>query len=321
MSELSNPKISVIVPVYKVEEYLHRCVDSILSQSFTDFELILVDDGSPDNCGKICDEYAQKDSRVRVFHKPNGGVSSARNLGLDNVQGEWVTFIDSDDYVDSDYLSDLIFYQEQGNVEFVAICNCIKEGTGATHVNLKKEDFDLLLCKYRFSKYLAPWGKLFKYDVIKHINLKFDTKMHLGEDVIFVLTYLLNISKLELIYSNKYFYEQRNESLTKTRNSYEPQLYWNNVFNQLVNTLINQLHLSQVSIDLLRIWQLSSIEHLINAINELPNRKDRLNRLSDIDWTIYNKYKQVVSWKEKILVCLLKHRMFFLYDILINLKK
>lgn len=82
-----EPKISVIVPVYKVEEYLHRCIDSILSQSFTDFELILVDDGSPDNCGKICDEYAQKDSRVRVFHKPNRGVSSARNLGLDNATG------------------------------------------------------------------------------------------------------------------------------------------------------------------------------------------------------------------------------------------
>ena len=91
-----EPKISVIVPVYKVEEYLHRCVDSILSQSFTDFELILVDDGSPDNCGKICDEYAQKDSRVKVFHKPNGGVSSARNYGLDNAKGEWIAFVDSE---------------------------------------------------------------------------------------------------------------------------------------------------------------------------------------------------------------------------------
>ena len=88
-----NPKISVIVPVYKVENYLHRCVDSILAQSFTDFELLLIDDGSPDNCGVICDEYAAKDSRVRVFHKPNGGVSSARNLGLDNARGGWIAFV------------------------------------------------------------------------------------------------------------------------------------------------------------------------------------------------------------------------------------
>ena len=93
-----TPKISVIVPVYNVEKYLPRCIDSILSQTFTDFELLLIDDGSPDNCGKICDEYAAKDSRVRVFHKPNGGVSSARNLGLDNARGEWIAFIDSDDF-------------------------------------------------------------------------------------------------------------------------------------------------------------------------------------------------------------------------------
>ena len=105
MSIVKIPCISVIVPVYNVENYLPRCVDSILSQSFTDFELILVDDGSPDNSGKICDEYAEKDNRVRVFHKPNGGVSSARNLGLDNALGEFVTFIDSDDYVGREYLA------------------------------------------------------------------------------------------------------------------------------------------------------------------------------------------------------------------------
>lgn len=85
------PKISVIVPVYNTEKYLHRCVDSILAQTFTDFELLLIDDGSTDSSGAICDEYAQKDSRVRVFHKENGGASSARNLGLDNATGEWIT--------------------------------------------------------------------------------------------------------------------------------------------------------------------------------------------------------------------------------------
>ena len=98
--------ISVIVPVYKVEKYLHRCVDGILSQSFTDFKLILVDDGSPDDCGKICDDYAKKDNRISVIHKENGGLSSARNAGLDwvfaNSKSEYVTFIDSDDWVDTD---------------------------------------------------------------------------------------------------------------------------------------------------------------------------------------------------------------------------
>ena len=104
--------ISIIVPVYNVEKYLHRCVDSILSQSFTDFKLILVDDGSPDDCGKICDDYAKKDNRISVIHKENGGLSSARNAGLDwvfaNSKSEYVTFIDSDDWVDTDYLRALL---------------------------------------------------------------------------------------------------------------------------------------------------------------------------------------------------------------------
>ena len=84
------PKVSVIVPLYKAEKYIHRCVDSILAQTFTDWELLLIDDGSPDRSGEICDEYARKDKRIRVFYKKNGGVSSARNLGLDNVRGEYV---------------------------------------------------------------------------------------------------------------------------------------------------------------------------------------------------------------------------------------
>ena len=99
----ANPKISIIVPVYKAEPYLHRCIDSILAQTFTDWELLLIDDGSPDSSGEICDEYASRDSRIQVFHKENGGVSSARNMGLDSMRGEYVTFVDADDclYVDA----------------------------------------------------------------------------------------------------------------------------------------------------------------------------------------------------------------------------
>ena len=94
-----TPTISVIAPVYNTEKYLPRCIDSILAQTFTDFELLLIDDGSKDNSGAVCDEYASKDERVRVFHKENGGVSSARNVGLDNAKGEWITFVDSDDWI------------------------------------------------------------------------------------------------------------------------------------------------------------------------------------------------------------------------------
>lgn len=117
------PQISVIVPVYKVEQYLHRCVDSILAQTFTDFELILVDDGSPDNCGAICDEYAQKDSRVVVIHQPNGGLSAARNAGIDwafaNSDSEWLFFVDSDDWIHKKSLEALLNGARQTGLEVV----------------------------------------------------------------------------------------------------------------------------------------------------------------------------------------------------------
>ena len=119
------PLISVIVPVYKVEPYLSRCIDSILAQTFADFELILINDGSPDKCGKICDEYAQKDKRIQVIHKENGGLSSARNEGIDwafaNSNSQWITFIDSDDWIHPQYLELLLFGATSTNTD---ICVC-----------------------------------------------------------------------------------------------------------------------------------------------------------------------------------------------------
>ena len=112
--ESNKLTISVIVPVYNTELYLHRCIDSILSQTFTDFELLLINDGSTDRSGEICDEYAGKDKRVRVFHKENGGVSSARNIGLDEARGEWIAFVDSDDWVSPKLLEILHGEAEKG---------------------------------------------------------------------------------------------------------------------------------------------------------------------------------------------------------------
>ena len=119
------PKLSVIVPVYKAEKYLSSCVDSILGQTFSDLELILVDDGSPDRSGELCDAYAARDSRVRVIHKENGGVSSARNAGLDDARGEYITFVDSDDYIDADMYGCMLEKALAG-AEAV-LCDCLKE--------------------------------------------------------------------------------------------------------------------------------------------------------------------------------------------------
>lgn len=128
------PTLSIIVPVYKVEPYLHRCVDSILAQTFTDFELILVDDGSPDNCGAICDEYAAKDSRIIVIHKENGGLSDARNAGLDIAKGEYIGFVDSDDYISPQMYHRMIHLitSHQTDMVVTGYINVMANGTQTT---------------------------------------------------------------------------------------------------------------------------------------------------------------------------------------------
>jgi len=143
------PKISVIVPVYNVEKYLAKCIDSILAQTFTDFECILINDGSPDNSPAICDEYAKKDERMKVIHKENGGVSSARNTGLDIAQGEWITFADSDDWVDENYL-ELMYSNAIKNNCDLSICG-FKSVDEKGNINAV---FSIIVPIYKVEKYL-----------------------------------------------------------------------------------------------------------------------------------------------------------------------
>lgn len=204
--------ISVIVPVYKAEKYLHRCVDSILAQSYTDFELLLIDDGSPDNSGAICDEYAIKDSRVRVFHKENGGVSSARNLGLDNARGEYVTFCDSDDYVTSDWLSS---YDDAivNNVDLAiqgyyiidgdrTIKKAIAPYQGCS-IDDKRNLITSLMCQ---GVYGYLWIKLFRRQLIEQQTIRFDTNSTFREDEQFFSKYLEYVTNFRCIDKENYYY-------------------------------------------------------------------------------------------------------------------
>ena len=134
------PVISVIIPVYNVEKYLRKCVDSVLGQTFKDIEIILVDDGSTDGCGKICDEYAEKDSRIRVIHKENGGLSSARNAGLDIARGEYIGFVDSDDYVSAEMYEKLLAAAKKYSANLV-FCNikCFGENENGEEISWVSE--------------------------------------------------------------------------------------------------------------------------------------------------------------------------------------
>ena len=218
MCNNSIPKISVIVPVYKAEQYLHRCVDSILSQSFADFELILVDDGSPDNSGLICDEYASKDSRVKVIHKANGGVSTARNVGIENAKGEWIAFIDADDYIEQGFLSipkdateDLLIqnYKLIIDGEFYSknFDKCVVTSSGMK--TLVNENIAKRI-------YRVPWAKFFKKTIIDNNNIKFAEGVKIGEDTLFVLDYLCFTKSVRYLSGSSYMYrKEESETLKK----------------------------------------------------------------------------------------------------------
>lgn len=209
-----SPKISVIVPVYNVEDYLPRCIDSILAQDYEDFELLLIDDGSTDKGGHICDGYAKHDVRVRVFHKENGGVSSARNLGLDNAVGEFVAFVDSDDYVESAYLSDLVsdMTREFGTdlvIQKTYMADSLDASAEQSYDMYSIEDFPQLMRDVRLYLYTGVYAKLFRTGIIKAGNIKFPEGMCFGEDGIFYFAYLDSIRKVVVSSAGNYHYEQR----------------------------------------------------------------------------------------------------------------
>ena len=202
------PKISVIVPTYNTEQYLPRCIDSILAQTFTDFELILVNDGSSDNSGKICDKYAQKDSRIIVIHKKNGGVSSARNKGLDIAKGEYITFVDSDDWIDADYINQFIQekvdFQICGYHQLITNTSSFKpDKTRILYSNEIPTSFDNEFYKLYCRGILS---KCFKKEIIDKHQISFNNKLRIGEDTLFILQFLCHCKSVRFISSYGYNY-------------------------------------------------------------------------------------------------------------------
>ena len=196
------PKISIIIPVYNAEDTLQKCVDSLLAQSFEDFELILIDDGSRDMSPQICDEYATRDSRILVIHKDNGGVSSARNKGLEHASGQWITFVDSDDWVDKDFFPTL---DTKADIVFGSYRNVL-DGKYIGGFNSK------VLCGLslpsmiqRFGNntiFRGPCAKFFRRDIIGQIRFPVDMKV--GEDTCFVFHYLARTKSFSIAPDSTY---------------------------------------------------------------------------------------------------------------------
>lgn len=201
--------ISIIIPVYNTEKYLDKCLNTILSQSYKDIEVLLINDGSTDSSGEICDKYAKKDNRIKVFHEENKGVSAARNFGINVATGEWLCFIDSDDWVDSDYLENFvsIFSAEGDFVIQGYIKNTDKQITGGSGFVSQFENFlDFFMYSEEKNLLNSPCFKLFRKDIIDRNSISFDENFSLGEDHIFTLEYIRFVTRFSVSFERGYHY-------------------------------------------------------------------------------------------------------------------
>lgn len=221
MSNLDiNPLITIVIPVYNVKDYLHKCVNSVINQTYTNLEIILVNDGSPDSCGQICDEYGKVDSRIKVIHKSNGGLSDARNAGINIANGRYISFIDSDDYVDPDYI-EFLYNQVFKYKTSIAICShrvlydtgkIIEKQTNEVSVLESKKVLERIL--YDEGIDLSAWAKLYDINLFKDIRYP---KGRLYEDS--ATTYLLidKCDKIVIASKSKYNYIIRRNSITNNK--------------------------------------------------------------------------------------------------------
>ena len=215
-----NPLITIVIPIYNVENYLHKCVTSVINQTYTNLEIILVDDGSPDKCGEICDEYEKLDKRIKVIHKTNGGLSDARNAGIDIATGKYISFIDSDDYIDQDYVEFLYNQISKYNTRMAICSHRVLYDTGKI-IEKQTDEVSILDSKTVLERILydedidlSTWAKLYDINLFKDIRFP---KGRLYEDS--ATTYLLidQCKKISIESKSKYNYVIRRSSITNNK--------------------------------------------------------------------------------------------------------
>ena len=317
------PKISVIIPVYNAEKHLRCCIDSILSQTFTDFELLLIDDGSTDKSGEICDEYARKDKRVKASHKENGGVSSARNLGLDKARGEWICFCDSDDGLLPGAFEAICENEEKGNIllfgytiernknkrENILLCSD-KEVIG-------NEEYIKKILTYKINT--SPWGRAFKSKYLN--NIRFNTELKVGEDLLFNLEYLSNLGNNAIVYfvpQLVYTYRLLNDSAMHTvglkKSEYEKLSY-------IVIPYVKQLYGNRFDKELAS-FKVVNIMQPLWMSRTMPDKKDDDDILSNYPigkeylGSFFTRYIRILSVNR-----FFGHMYLFCYYIKMNVRK
>ena len=217
---MSCPKITVIIPIYNAEAYVMRCLTSIACQNINNYEVYLIDDGSTDQSGEICDQFVRKDSRFKVFHKSNGGVSSARNLGVEKANGEWLYFLDADDWIEPEYIGQFVNGTEGDDIDLVIQSYDVEGDEGVQSPRFPDKEIKKayqvveLLERTKYTHCGWLWHRLFKREIIHREGLRFREDISLGEDEIFFLDYIKYVRRTRVLSSKGHHYMMHPGGLT-----------------------------------------------------------------------------------------------------------
>lgn len=300
---MNKDKVSIIVPVYNVEKYLEKCLKSLISQSYKNIEIILIDDGSKDNSGRICDEYKRKDSRIKVIHKENAGVSEARNSGLQKAIGKYICFVDADDFVMNDYV-EYMYELIVKNSSEIAICTKIFSNFDENQTSdeaieaLDGENAVIRILNYRIP--IGVYSKIFKKDLIKDNKIRFFKDIYMGEGFNFNVTCFQRAKKVVISNHKVYYYRRDNSTSATTKFSIkkcENSLYAMKVMHD--NLIIRTEHV-------INSWKYALWRTYSDAFDYIylgDGKKDNLDKFKEYKKYIktnYKTYKKVdISKKDK----------------------
>lgn len=318
-------KISVIIPAFNSAPTIEKCVRSVLSQSYPFFEVILVDDGSTDNTLALCRKFAESDKRVTVFHQDNKGVSAARNLGLEKACGEWITFVDSDDSVNLDYLSRMhaCVSATPDVALYVGSVNVFRMGKSAEFLRMSNgivssSDLDSLFGERELHKHGFPFAKLYKLSLLKKNHIKFDVKQNMAEDCVLMINYILSCSSdASYVYFDEvanYDYFVQPKSLSTTCGTFDQELYNYRNIRKLFSQLIDMVHPLSAKKKLH-----SSIgwyaDRCVNAIYKNPHggKKERIKCLKTLGSSDIL-FRHDDSFKQKVMKLVLISGLYGIYD-------
>jgi glycosyltransferase involved in cell wall biosynthesis len=329
-------KISIIIPVYNAQRVLERCVDSVLKQSYPDFEIILINDGSRDGSDRLCDAYEAKDSRVKVYHQKNGGPSCARNTGLEQASGKWICFIDSDDWIEQDYLlsyitnceekDDCLIFQNYHRDVVDQSGELLRSGKRHTYSSkvVNAVDLHFILSKYKLLRNGHPFCKFYNRAIIEDHEIRFDPDIRFSEDLLFLLEYMQYVKSTVFIPVCQYHYICEGSSLSSAYHSFQSEIKcYQLVCNQLQDWISSEEPLDDESRAMLSECRGRFITRALESMFRPATRRSRGERLkalkecyssvSSRDYSAFNR-----SPLKALNAVLYRRQYFRLFDLLLT---